>query len=71
MWKNIIHPDRPHMTIWCMCLACWIPKATNILSRYVMLIAFPLQQLLHEYASMLHYIYIYIYIVCLVSIHIV
>jgi hypothetical protein len=29
MWKNIIEPDRPKMTIWPMCIACWIPKATN------------------------------------------
>ena len=59
MWKNIILPDRPHMTIWRMCLACWIPKATNILSGYAILIAFPLQQWLHKYASLLHNMYIY------------
>ena len=27
--------------------SCWIPKATNTHSEYVILIAFPLQQLLH------------------------
>jgi hypothetical protein len=50
------------MTIWCIRIACWIPKATNTLSEYVILIAFPLQQRLHERASMLRYTYI----VCLV-----
>jgi len=22
IWKNIVEPGRPQMTIWCMCLAC-------------------------------------------------
>jgi len=46
MWRNIAEPDRPHMTMWRMRIACWIPKATNAHSEYVILIAFPLQ-LLH------------------------
>ena len=29
MWKNTVQPDRPQMTSWRMCTACWIPKATN------------------------------------------
>ena len=29
MWKNIVEPDRPQMTIWRMRIACWIPKAAN------------------------------------------
>jgi hypothetical protein len=29
MWKNIVEPGRPQMTIWRMHIACWIPKATN------------------------------------------
>jgi len=31
-------------------IACWIPKATNTLSEYVILIAFPLQQWSHDRA---------------------
>jgi hypothetical protein len=31
--------------------ACWIPKATSTNSEYVVLIVFPLQQLLHKWAS--------------------
>ena len=51
--KNIVEPDRPQMTIWRMRIACCIPNTTNTHSDYVMLIAFPLQQRLHERASML------------------
>jgi hypothetical protein len=58
MWKNIVEPGRPQMAIWRMRIACWITKATNTHSKYVILIDFPLQQLLHEYASMLRYTYI-------------
>jgi len=34
-----------------------MPKATNTLSEYVILIAFPLQQWLHERDSMLRHTY--------------
>jgi len=40
-----------------MCIACWIPKATDTHSEYVILIAFQLQQWLNEMASMLRYMY--------------
>jgi hypothetical protein len=46
------------MTIWRMRSACWTPKATNTQSEYVILIDFPLQQWLHECASLLGYTYI-------------
>jgi hypothetical protein len=36
--------------IWCMRIACRMTKATNTNSKYVILIAFPLQQLLQERA---------------------
>jgi len=55
MWKNIVEPDRPHMTIWHMRIECCIPKAKNTHSEYVILIAFPLQQRLHERSSMSRY----------------
>ena len=57
MWKNIVDPDRPYMTIWRMRVACRIPKATNTHSEYVILNAFPLQQWLPERASMLRFTY--------------
>jgi hypothetical protein len=55
MWKYFVEPDRPLMTIWLMRIAFWIPKATNTQSEYVIIIAFPPQQWLHEHASVLHY----------------
>jgi hypothetical protein len=33
-------------------IACWVNEATNALSEYVIIIAFPLQQWLHESTSM-------------------
>jgi len=41
-----------------MRIAYWITKATNTHSEYIQLIAFSLQQLLHERASILRYTYI-------------
>jgi len=32
---NIVEWGRSQTTIWLMFRACWIPKATNILSEYV------------------------------------
>ena len=37
---------------------CWIIKATDTHSAYVILLDFPLQQWLHESAYVLHYTYI-------------
>jgi len=50
IWKNIVQPDRPPKVIWCVRFASWIPKAKNIHSEYVILIAFTLHQWLHESA---------------------
>ena len=40
MWKNIVQSDRPQVTIRRMCVTCWITKATDKHSEYVMLMAF-------------------------------
>jgi hypothetical protein len=48
MWKNVVEPDRSQMPIWHMCNACWMPKATNTHSEYVILIVLPLQQWLPQ-----------------------
>jgi len=37
MWENMVEP-------WRMRMACWIHKATDAYSEYVILINFPLQQ---------------------------
>jgi len=52
-WENIVELDRPQMTVWHICITCWIPKATNTHSKYVILITFPLQQYLRESVSIL------------------
>jgi len=59
MWKNIVERGRPQMTLRRMRIACWIPKATNTRSEYVILIAFPLQQWLYESVSILRHTYIF------------
>jgi hypothetical protein len=46
------------MTKWRMRIACWIPKATNTHSEYTILIACPVQQLLHERTSILGYTHV-------------
>ena len=51
------------MTKWRVRFACWITKVTDTRSEYVIIISSPLQQWLHECASMLRYMYI----ACLVS----
>ena len=63
MWKNEVDPDRPQTT-WCILDACWISKATDIHSEYVILIAFSLQQWLHDRA----YTWRHTFVACLVSI---
>ena len=60
--ENAVEPDRPQTTTWRMRIACWIPKATNTQSEYVILIAILLQQQLQERASMLR---LYLYVHCL------
>jgi len=58
MWKAIVQPDRPQMTIWRMRIACWITKPTNTHSECVILITLLPHQWLHEHASMLCYTYL-------------
>jgi len=35
MWKNIVEPGRPQMTIWRMRFACLVTKAANKHSEYI------------------------------------
>jgi len=49
MWKKkVLLLHSPQMRIWRMRIACWVPKAINTHSEYVILISFPLQRLLQE-----------------------
>ena len=67
MRKNIVELGRPQMTIRRMRIACWITKTTDTHSEYVVVIAFPLQQWLHERASALRCTYIgcLVYRICI------
>jgi hypothetical protein len=56
MWKNTVEPGRPQMTVWHMCNAYLITKATNPYSECIILIAFPRQKWLHERASVLTFV---------------
>ena len=69
MRRNNVQPNTPQKTTWRMRIACSITKATDIQSEYVIRIALPLQQWLHDrvwflrnaYASCLPIIkYVYI-----------
>jgi hypothetical protein len=57
------------MSIWRVHIATWVPKATDTHSEYVTLIAFPLQQWLHERASVLHYFSLLFALVILPSLY--
>ena len=65
MWENIVEQCRQRVTLWRMRIACWITKATDTHSEYVILTAFPQQQWLRESPltprRLMSYIYIYIW----------
>jgi hypothetical protein len=48
MWENFLERGRQQMTIWRMPTACWIPKATDTHSQYVILFALSQQEWLHD-----------------------
>jgi len=68
MWKNNGERGGPQTTIFCKRIACWIPRVTNTHTGCVILVDFPLQQLLHERTSKLRHTYI-ASLVCLASIN--
>jgi hypothetical protein len=55
MWKKSVEGSRPQLTIWLIRIACWITQATNAHIDRAILITIPLQQWLHERASILRY----------------
>jgi hypothetical protein len=58
-WDNVekyLELNRPHMTVWCMHIACWIPETTHTHTHTHVIrriFAFLLQEWLHERASLL------------------
>jgi len=62
LWDNVEKYCRAGQvtydsTIQWMCIVCWLTKAKNTHSEYVIFIAFPLQQWLQECTSLLHSMY--------------
>ena len=39
MWKNIVQPERPQMTVWHMRISYWVPKATDTQTQNICLSA--------------------------------
>jgi len=57
--KNVVEPGRPQISIWRVCIECWIPKsAKKKHSEYARSSVFPLQHWLHECSSVSRYTYI-------------
>jgi hypothetical protein len=54
--KNMVERSRALMAIRRIGIACWISEAIDTHSKYVIIFAFPQQQLLHECTSMLRLI---------------
>ena len=52
LWKSTVDPDGTQLSIRRMCIPCRISRATNTQAEYVIFIAFPRQQWLHERAAM-------------------
>jgi len=61
--KNMVERDRPHVTMWLIICVCWVPKATNTYSEYVIFIAFPCNRCYTNAPQ--YYVYTY-YIACFV-----
>jgi len=70
LWHNVEKHGRARQAsgdiIRHMCFACWITKATNTHSEYVILPAFPRQQWLRECALVLSYAFVayLVYLLC-------
>jgi len=48
MWKNIVQLERPQMTIWCMHISRWVPKATNTHSEHVISYCFSISTIVAQ-----------------------
>jgi len=64
-WKNVVEAHRPQITIRHVRFVCWITKATNTQSEYIIPTAFPQKVWFRELTSVLR---LYIYCVYCLSI---
>jgi len=58
MWNNSVESDGPQIAPCRMRIACWISKAANTDTDYVIFIAFAFQKCSHGRASMIRHMYI-------------
>jgi hypothetical protein len=58
MCESTVEPERAQKEIWYTRISRWVSKATNTRSEYIILIAFQLQQRVHEGVSVLRLFYI-------------
>jgi len=56
IWKVMVESDRPKMTTGRTCITCWITKAKNTHSNYVILIALPQHQRVLERVNITFYL---------------
>jgi len=68
IWKIMVESGRPKMTTCRNCIICWITKATNTHSKYVILIALPQHQRMLERVKVTFYVHC---LSCLLSIRII
>ena len=54
MWENMVEPERAHMKIWLVRIACCMSKATSKLYGYIILIVYPVHEWLCEHVAKLH-----------------
>jgi len=66
--ENMVEMDKPQIIMWHLPIVCWITKDTDTHSEYVILIAFTLQQWLHECASISSYKHIACHIQAMINI---
>ena len=66
--ENTVELDKPQTIMWRLPVVCWIAKDTDTHSKYVILIAFPMQQWFHECASMSCYKHIACHIQAIMNI---
>jgi len=64
-WKIIVGPGRQQMTVWCMCIAYWVTKATNTHSQNMQYLL--IFRCTNGYMTMPQCYIIYTNIACLVN----
>ena len=59
MWENIVKRSRSQITVWFVVISCWIPKATNTQSQYLIRFSATLVALMQF--NVIFFIYLFIF----------